>query len=396
MDQLVYAKVEQATALLAEFGLDAALLQFTRESGDHRTPIDELCIGTAVTWPSAFLIGAARERIAIVATGDVENVRAVGAWDEVIGYVRDIGEPLRTVLKRLDPGRIGVPFSVDDDQADAISHGMWLMLNDCLAGTPYIARLTSASSLLTAVRGRKLPEEVRRMESVIAETHSLFEEFERCLRSGITEREAQAAMHTAFDVRGLGAAWHHEYDPIVNFGPESLFGHTRPADVPLAPGMTVHVDMGVRRAGYCSDLQRMWYALAPGELSAPRDVSEAFDNLVHSIQAGFGALRPGVAGWHVDSVARGVLTGAGYQEPEFAFGHQLGRSAHDGGALLGPRWPRYGDRPLLPVEEGNVFTLEFGLRTRHGVVALEEDVLVTTEGARYLHEPQTELRLLRL
>ncbi|MDQ2830023.1 MAG: hypothetical protein M3Y74_13365, partial [Chloroflexota bacterium] len=44
-------------------------------------------------------------------------------------------------------------------------------------------------------------------------------------------------------------------------------------------------------------------------------------------------------------------------EPQFAFGHHLGRTAHDGGGTLGPRWPRYGATPELLVEEGNVFAL---------------------------------------
>jgi Xaa-Pro aminopeptidase len=89
------------------------------------------------------------------------------------------------------------------------------------------------------------------------------------------------------------------------------------------------------------------------------------------------------------------MTDAGYEEPEFAFGHQLGQFAHDGGCLLGPRWPRYHSRPLMEVEAGNVFTLEFAVPTPAGTIGLEEDVLVTRAGAEYLSPPQTELRCLR-
>ena len=42
----------------------------------------------------------------------------------------------------------------------------------------------------------------------------------------------------------------------------------------------------------------------------------------------------------------------------FALGHQIGRSCHDGAALLGPRWEKYGDTTSRPLEPGNVFTLE--------------------------------------
>ena len=60
-----------------------------------------------------------------------------------------------------------------------------------------------------------------------------------------------------------------------------------------------------------------------------------------------------------------------------ALGHQLGRAAHDGGTTLAPRWDRYGAAPFGLVEEGNVFTVEYGATVPgRGYIGLEEDVLV--------------------
>ena len=58
--------------------------------------------------------------------------------------------------------------------------------------------------------------------------------------------------------------------------------------------------------------------------------------------------------------------------------------------MLGPRWPRYGDSPLQPVEVGNVYTLELGVLTSAGYIGLEEDVLVTAQGCEFLSEFQRE------
>jgi Xaa-Pro aminopeptidase len=103
-----------------------------------------------------------------------------------------------------------------------------------------------------------------------------------------------------------------------------------------------------------------------------------------------------VAGWEVDAAAREALVGACFPEPRYALGHQLGRSAHDGGTLLGPRWDRYGTAPLGLVEEGNVFTVEFGTAVPgRGYIGLEEDVLVTADGIEWLSTPQRELWLVR-
>jgi Xaa-Pro aminopeptidase len=94
-------------------------------------------------------------------------------------------------------------------------------------------------------------------------------------------------------------------------------------------------------------------------------------------------------------VRTGQIDSLSAEEGGFALGHQLGQSTHDGGCLLGPRWPRYGNRPEMTVEEGNVFTLEYALPSPAGTIGLEEDVVVTENGAEYLGTPQTELRLRR-
>ena len=48
----------------------------------------------------------------------------------------------------------------------------------------------------------------------------------------------------------------------------------------------------------------------------------------------------------------------------------------------------------MPVEVGHVYTLEPGLMVPgYGYIGLEEDVLITEDGAQFLHPPQTQLIL---
>ena len=100
-------------------------------------------------------------------------------------------------------------------------------------------------------------------------------------------------------------------------------------------------------------------------------------------------------GWRVDEAARRVITEGGFSEYQHATGHHVGRAAHDGGGVLGPRWERYGDAPMYAVEPGNVVTLELGVEdTGCGYVGLEEMVVVTEDGCEWLSTPQTELWVL--
>ena len=203
-------------------------------------------------------------------------------------------------------------------------------------------------------------------------------------------------MHAEVARRGLGYAWGRDHCPAVNAGPEKDVGHSPPGELQTRRGELLHVDFGVVRDEYCSDLQRVWYFLDEGESGPPDDVRQAWDALWASMDAGIAALRPGAAGWEVDAAARSSLVAAGYPEPMYALGHQLGRSAHDGGTTLAPRWDRYGAAPFGIVEEGNVFTVEYGAMVPgRGYIGLEEDVVVTGDGVDWLSTPQRELWVVR-
>jgi len=69
--------------------------------------------------------------------------------------------------------------------------------------------------------------------------------------------------------------------------------------------------------------------------------------------------------------------------------------AHDGGAILGPRWDRYGRTPFMPVEEDQVYTLELGvLVPGRGYLGIEEMARVAQNGCEWLTERQLRLPLL--
>lgn len=391
-NQLIREKVDQATDILNEFDVDL-WLTFVRETSLSPDPTLGLILGMDMVWHSAFLLSRDGQHTAIVGHYDAENVRQIGAYSRVLDYHQGIGDALRQALREADPRQIAVNYSASDVAADGLSHGMYLVLQQLLADGPYGQRLTSAERLVAALRGRKSPTEIARVRQAVRTTEALFDEIEQFAQPGMTQRQIAAFVQGRIDDMRLGYAWDKPYNPIVTCGPDSAIGHAAPGDVQLQRGHTMHVDLGVKENDYCSDLQRVWYVLEEGESEAPAEVQRAFDVVYGALKAGEAALRPGVPGWKVDEAARSHIISHGYDEYMHGFGHLLGRVAHDGATVLAPRWERYAGICDLPVEAGNIFTLELHVVVPgRGVVSLEEDVLITGDGVEYLSNPQTALR----
>jgi Xaa-Pro aminopeptidase len=392
-NQLIQEKLAQAVDILNEFDVDV-WLTFVRETSMQPDPALELIAGLDVTWQSAFLVSRTGQHTAIVGYYDGANVEALGAY-KVVMYHQGIGKHLTAVLQQLNPQTIAINYSESDVAADGLSYGLYRTLLAYLDGS-YSERLISAEKIIAALRGRKSQTEIERMKQAIAITQKLFDEVEAFVKPGMSQRQIAAFVHQRIAEMGLDYAWPKPFNPIVTCGPNSAIGHAAPGDVVLQKGHMLHLDLGVKQDDYCSDLQRMWYVLDDGETEAPAEVQRAFLVVRDAIKAGERALQPGVPGWQVDEVAREFIVDNGYPEYMHGLGHLLGRSAHDGATILGPRWEKYAGICDMLVEVGNVFTLELHVVVPgRGIMSLEEDVLVTEDSVEYLSTPQEELRYIR-
>jgi len=391
---MVKEKIKQASGILKEEGVDL-WLTFVRESEVNNDPILDLILGANCTWQSAFMISADGQSIAIVGSLDETRIKDTGGY-KVIGYTQSIKDPLIETLNELAPRNIAVNFSENDYMADGLSHGMYLTLVKLLKGTGYEEKLVSAESIISKLRGRKSPEEIRRIGEAIKLTEEIFDKVTEFMKPGMSEKEVADFILREVDSAGVETSWERELCPSVFTGPESAGAHAGPTDRKIEKGHVLNIDFGVRKEGYCSDLQRTWYFLRDDEDEAPEEVIGAFDTVRDAIALAAEKIRPGMEGREIDTIARSYITSKGYEEFPHALGHQVGRMVHDGAGLLCPEWDRYGNLPYLKIEEGQVYTLEPRITLPgYGVATIEEIIVVEKDGGRFLSHPQKEIFLIR-
>jgi Xaa-Pro aminopeptidase len=390
---LIKEKVEQAKGILDELNIDC-WVTFVRESQINGDPALAFLVEADVTWHSAFIVSRSGETVAIVGLYDKRSVEDIGAWNTVEGYVEGVKTPLQLTLSRLDPRTIAVNYSEGSEICDGITHGMFLTLSKMLAEIGFEDRIVSAEKVVSALRERKSSTELEHMRGAIRATEETFDQVAGFIRPGVSEQEIAAFMKSKVKEKGLELAWEETVCPAVFTGPETAGAHYAPSQRKVERGHILNMDFGVKVGGYCSDMQRTFYILEEGESAAPPEVQAGFDTIVRAIEESRQAMRPGIEGRAIDAVARGLISGAGYDEFPHALGHQVGRYSHDGTAILGPEWEKYAQKPFQPLEEAMVFTIEPRLTVpERGVATIEEMVVVTRNGTEFLSNPQTQLIL---
>ncbi len=393
---LIQEKANQAVEILKEQNIDM-WLTFVRETSGVRDPALDFLIGEGdLTWQSALILTRDGKKIAIIGNLEKEAIQRLNVFDEILGYDKAVSGLLRETMQRLNPQTIAVNTARGNVHADGLTHAMYEILREYLAGTPYADRLISAEPLISALRGRKTPAEQARVKKAIEITEEIFKKTFDFIQVGMTEIEIAAYMHKLAEEYKVGLAWSRENCPAVNSGPNSPVGHNGPTEIKVERGHLIHFDFGVKYEGFCSDIQRVCYALREGETEPPVEIQRGFLTIRAAIEQSRQAMKPGVTGNSIDVIARNIVTEAGYPEYPYALGHQLGRVAHDGGALLGPLWEKYGDQPNQKLEVGQIYTIEPGLAVNgYGYMGLEEDVFITQNGAEYFYPPQSEVVLLK-
>jgi Xaa-Pro aminopeptidase len=206
--------------------------------------------------------------------------------------------------------------------------------------------------------------------------------------AGKTESAVAAEIETEMRRVGFERA---AFDTIVAAGPNAALPHARASARTIETGELIVVDFGGMLDGYCTDLSRTIVAAhvrAGTIVGGARRERRLIEQVAEAQQAAFDVLEPGRPPEAADRAAREAL--AQYHLADafpHSTGHGLGLEIHEGPRVTRAR----ADRAEPLVAPGMVMTLEPGVYfPGWGGVRIEDDVLVTEDGAEWLTDVPRE------
>ncbi|WP_073951377.1 aminopeptidase P family protein [Streptomyces kebangsaanensis] len=334
--------------------------------------------GPDLVWLTGYAPTAVTERLTLLVLAPGRDPVLVVPTLEAPDAARAVGAPtldLRDWTDGTDPYAVTAGL-LDGDGRFGISDNTWAMhllgLQKALPGTSY-ASLTEALPMLRAVKDEA---EVELLAAAGAAADAAFEEIRKTPFAG--RRESEVGADLAGLLRRFG---HSQVDfTIVGSGPNGANPHHEVGDRVIERGDMVVLDFGGLKDGYGSDTTRTVHV---GE---PTDEERRVHDIVREAQeAGFRAVRPGVACQEVDRAARAVIEAAGYGEYFIhRTGHGIGVTTHEPPYMIEGE-----EQPLVP---GMCFSVEPGvyLPGRFGV-RIEDIVTVTEDGGRRLNDTTREM-----
>lgn len=303
----------------------------------------------------------------------LQSAQEVPGFDRVVlKPSADMNEAVGELVKRFGLRRVGFE---EAHLTVAAAEGLKKKM-------PEGTELVGKSNLVEVIRRIKDADEVAAIRRAVAVADACFDFIRQTAHVGMTERELAWEMEVF--LRHTKGAEKLAFESIVGSGPNSALIHGHPTDRKIGASggpEFLLLDFGAQLNGYCSDITRT--VVIGGEPTTR--MREFYDAVYESQKLALAAIRPGVPGRDVDTVARDFLTAQKLGE-SFAhgLGHGLGRVVHDGPALS--------QRSDVILEPGMVVTVEPGAYIEDfGGVRIEDDVFVTESGCEILTQSTKEL-----
>ncbi|EJG1256258.1 aminopeptidase P family protein [Staphylococcus pseudintermedius] len=241
--------------------------------------------------------------------------------------------------------------------------------------------LISIVQAIETIRQTKDEDEIKAIQKAAQIVDEAYEYILTVVKPGMTEKEVKA--HLESKMLHLGAD-DTSFDTIVASGIRGAMPHGVASDKVIQSGEMVTLDFGAYYNGYCSDITRTFAVGQPSE-----EMVKIYNIVLKSQEAAIAAIRPGMTGKEMDSIARDIITEAGYGKH---FGHSLGH----GIGLDIHELPGLSQKSDVVLEKNHCVTIEPGIYVEGlGGVRIEDDILITENGGERFTNCTKDLIILK-
>jgi putative peptidase len=284
--------------------------------------------------------------------------------DNIVLPNRDYFTPIIQFLDEKGLNKIGL-------EENGISISKYLMLSNHF-------RVKSVGDKIVELRSIKDIDEIEKIKLACSITDEILEKVLPQIRVGMSEKELVGLLYNESFKAGADCM---SFEPIIASGWRGSLPHGRPTNKIIESGELVTIDFGIVIDNYQSDMTR-----TVGMKNISQELREIYETVRKAQQAAVDLVAPGVEAYRVDSIARNIITNAGYGE---YFTHGLGHGIGIGG-----------DIPMMNSDNKNklcsnmVLTCEPGIYIPNlGGVRIEDVVLVTQDGGEALTKSDKSLIL---
>ncbi|MGD1833983.1 MAG: M24 family metallopeptidase [Sphaerochaetaceae bacterium] len=385
-------KIVQLTQKLNEQNIDTYLI-LSREDSDTVLP---LLIPAHVVAQTAFFFRSDGKHYVLTGRTDANMYTEMGIF-EVIESNDDFDASFKELFDSLNVKRLALNISEHDYLIDGLTVGQYMKLQNIIGKETLKEIEVSSETFIQDLRAIKSDYEIEQISIAVRKTCTIYKKVRDEITVGMSETDIGELFVKGMREQGVVNAFDEPYSyPLICIVRCGL-AHRKPnpANI-LQDNDILVVDFSVRYNGYCSDIARSFYVLPEGEEVADEQSLRAFETTLKAVSTIIDGIRPGMKGWEVDKLGRDVIEQSGYPTIRHASGHQLGRQVHDGGTALSYDHP---DRPAVrqKVRDREVYAIEPTVIQDDGKPSfiVEEDIVMTPQGAKILSERQMELYYIR-
>ncbi|WP_282708513.1 M24 family metallopeptidase [Ligilactobacillus sp. Marseille-Q7487] len=216
---------------------------------------------------------------------------------------------------------------------------------------------------IVSLRMIKDESEIAKLKEVVELTDQIFLKVLSKVRPGMTENELSAWIQYYSISAG---AQKMSFDTIVATGERTAYPHGRPTNKIIKEHEPIMIDFGIQYDNYQSDMTRVCFIKKPTP-----EIKEVYNLVLEAQKKSIESIKTGVLAKDVDSVARNIITDAGYGK---YFNHGLGHGLGIG---------EDGEGPLLNKQSTTILQNNMAMSCEPGVyipglggIRIEDDVVI--------------------